>query len=382
MCSPSDLRLTVSKINYSFVRSVLSGINNYSRKIVRQPEDYETVVRLGEILIRYMPDKFLNYDIPEGLKTEFLDMIFRSPLILAAFKGDYKVINQWVKLGLGGAITKTIMPDKQLGNKRPRHIIFKDEDGHENHVNSYGLPSKGVYDEMILLENSGLLESDIPLGLSIGGQNVDEYLYVLQKLLDSTKIRLAKQKKRIFIQPNIGCPNVETGQNMCRFPLEFRKLIDNIRDIDSDVPLLIKTPPYPFGTGNEESDKKILEVAEICASHEKVGMTLANTIPVDEFNFDNNIAKACSKISIRKGGLSGKKCKPRALELIQKIRNKYDHLPISMCGGVETAEDVLMGSAAGANLFEMATAVGQNMYVIPEINRKLAEYFNRHIASD
>jgi dihydroorotate dehydrogenase len=372
MYSPYNLRLKASKTGYSLARNFLSEINKYSRKIVFQTEDYETVVRLGETLIRYTPDPFLNYDIPEGLETEFLGMKFRSPLVLAAFKGDYRVMNQWVKLGLGGAITKTIMPNKQWGNKRPRHIIFKDKDGREHHINSYGLPSKGVYKEIMLLEDSGLLESGIPLGLSIGGQNVEEYLFVFQKLLDSTKIKLAKEEKEIFIQLNIGCPNVETGQkNICKFPTEFIKLMNGVREIDSEIPLLIKTPPYLFGIGNDESNKKIFEVAEICTSHKNVGMTLANTIPVDASNPDYYIAKACSKLSTKQGGLSGKKCTPRALELIRKIRDKYDYLPISMCGGVETVEDVLSGLAAGAKLFEMATAVGQNMYVIPEINIKL-----------
>lgn len=369
----SDLRLRASKAGYSFVRCILSGINKYSRNIVRQSEDYETVVRLGETLIRYMPYHFLNYDIPEGLEIKFLGMEFKSPLVLAAFKGDYNVINQWVKLGLGGAITKTIIPDEQWGNKRPRHITFTDKDGQEHHINSYGYPSKGADKEIILLENSGLLESGIPLGLSIGGQTVDEYLYVFQKLMDLSKIRSAKEAKKIFVQLNIGCPNVKTGQNMCRFPIEFKKLMDGIREIHPDIPLLIKTPPYISGADLEESNKKILEVAQVCASHQYAGMTLANTMPVDVLNSDGFIAKASSKLSTKQGGLSGKKCKPRALELARMIKEKYNAIPISLCGGIETAEDVLAGQDAGAELFEIATAMGQNMYVIPEINKKLSQ---------
>lgn len=375
MYSARDMMLDISAACYDAGREITSAIDKYSRKIAGQHGDYETVVRFGEMVVRNTPDIFWSHPVPKGLETEFLGIRFKSPVVIASFKGDYGVLRKWESLG-ASAITKTIMMSGRSGNDRPRHITYEGADNLEKHINAYGLPSKGVMIEMPLLLNSGILDSGTPFGTSIGGESIAEYLFVYRHILESSKIRGAIKNKQFFNQVNAGCPNSETGHNVCKIDGAFGELMEGLSGIEENfglaVPQLVKVPPYIKGMNKEESDNRILEIAEICECFDNVGMTLANTKPVDIANCDPYIAKACAGLSTKGGGLSGPDCTARALELTEMILSEYD-IPISLCGGIRCAEDVVRGKEAGAGLFEIATAVGQNPYrTIAKTNRDLA----------
>lgn len=382
MYSLSDLRLDVSAAGAYLLQGFLSDLNRASRDLAGQPYDHETVVRLGENLITYVPDVLLKFDVPENLETDFMDITFKSPLVVAAFKGRYDVLRKWENLG-ASVITKTIMPYERPGNSRPRHTVFTDEFGHRHNINAYGLPSKGVEKEVILLENSGLLDTDSPLGVSFGCETPYDGICTFKKLLDSSKIKSAAKNRKLFGQGNLGCPNVKTGHEVCKIPGKFGDLMDGIINAGDDacvphIPILFKMPAYIIGMDRDGSTNRILEIAGECAEYRdsgiNVGMTLANTMPVDVANEDGYIATACCGLSTKRGGLSGERCKPLALELTRKVKEKYGELPVSYCGGIRGTSDVIDAQEAGAELFEAATSVGENMFVIPRINRGLSNY--------
>ena len=290
MYSLEDIKLEASKTGYSALRDILYGTNTFSRRLVGQEDDCSTPVRLGGKLLEQMPDWLIEYEIPEGLETEFMGVLFESPLALASYNSNYGAIKQFTKFGLGGAATKSLMAQKRPGNPDPRHERLT-LDGYPCDINSYALPSKGVIEERRLLENSGLCESGAVLILNIAGDDIKEYLYVLEKMLESPKIGALRKDNRLIIEHNWGCPNTLTGQNMCLRLNEAEALLEKTEK--TGIPALVKIPPYLARHSREESDEAIFQIAKMCAGYENIGMTIANTIPVDAANPNEEIAKAC-----------------------------------------------------------------------------------------
>ena len=353
-----NYKLEVSRHMYHLSRETLISLNKAYEKIFHKPEDYERVAEVGKYFIKNIPDFFVKYKIPDNLETEVLGLKFPSPLILASFESDTDIIEQYLKLGFGGAIPKTVLKER-LGNPRPRLIREKRKHKvngktvkYECIVNAMGFNGPGVVEANEELKNSNLFSYNRPIGRSIGGNSLEEYLYVHEKVLDL-------QYKNRFIEIDAGCPNTPHGQDMCKNPGNLDKLLHEIRKID-DTPLFVKLSP-------DFDNERILELVDVITKYDNTGVTLANTRTVK-----------CNKIKLGKGGLSGLCIKDRTLELVKivdehKLKNNYD-LPIKAEGGLSTTEDIINAKKNGASLFGMATGVVQNIFTIPLINYELSIY--------
>ncbi|MFQ6079776.1 MAG: hypothetical protein ACE5NJ_11685, partial [Thermodesulfobacteriota bacterium] len=115
-----------------------------------------------------------DFPIPQGIGVHLYELYFPSRLTLASFKDDLKVVEIWLRFGLGGATLKTILKEASQGNPRPRlqEIVV---DGHAGLLNALGLPGEGVAGLIKSLQGSSLFTYGRPIGISIGGHTISEY---------------------------------------------------------------------------------------------------------------------------------------------------------------------------------------------------------------
>lgn len=352
----SETKLNLSKKGYTATREVVNFLNNIYGTVI-QDHDYERVIEKGEKLLKKTPDYFLEYEIPGGIGTEVFGMHFQSPVILSSFKGDIDVIGQYMKLGLGGATIKTVMPRFRDGNKKPRIKI--DKDGIRNRM---GLPGPGAKKVRAELEDSDIFSFDRPVGISIGGETVEEYLEGFKTMRRIENETLSGRRPKIYYEINASCPNTGKTQ-LCEDDEMFKKVLEELRKESKDANIFVKLSP-------NLSDEKLLERADVCESY-GMGLTLGNT---RKDIFGPNPEKPDEMLPC---GKSGQTLKARTIEMVKLVRNYGYSLPIIAIGGLSNAADVKEALDAGANLVGMATAVVQNPYeAIVQTNLDLAQMLN------
>jgi dihydroorotate dehydrogenase len=117
------------------------------------------------------------------LAQKFLGCISPSKVILSSFKGDLELIEQYPKLGLGGATIKTVMPKKRVRNPRPRMKTEKERmydestgnvEDYESIFNRMGLPRPGAKTIKKSLIQSDIFSLYRPIGISIGGDTIKD----------------------------------------------------------------------------------------------------------------------------------------------------------------------------------------------------------------
>ncbi len=375
----SDTKLNALKVGYTAVREAAGFLNTAYETAFKKQHDYERVIEAGEKLLKKMPDYFLEYEIPDGIGTEVFGMYFQSPVILSSFKGDIGVIGQYMKMGLGGATIKTVMPEFRYGNKRPRIKI--DEDGIRNRM---GLPGPGAKKVRAELEDSDIFSFDRPIGISIGGETVEEYLEVFKAMRELETLSFDGKKPKIYYEINASCPN--TGKTpLCEDDTMFKKVLEAIHKVsDGSKDVLyyaycdaLEGIHKESGGANifvklslNLSDEKILERADVCESY-GMGLTLGNT---RKDIFGSNPENPEEMLPC---GKSGQTLKARTIEMVNLVRNHGYSLPVIAIGGLSNAADVKGAIDAGANLVGMATAVVQNPYeAIVQTNLDLARMMN------
>lgn len=352
----SDTKLNISKKGYTAVRETINFLNTVYGTII-QDHDYERVIEKGEALLKKTPDYFLEYAIPDGIGTEVFGMHFPSPVILSSFKGDIGVIGQYMKLGLGGATIKTVMPRHRDGNKKPRIKI--DNDGIRNRM---GLPSPGMYEVLKEVVCSGIFSFDRPIGISIGGETIEEYVEVFETMRLLEDMQFNGKKPVVYYEINASCPNTGKKQ-LCEDDFMFKEVLSKIKESGKDAKIFVKLSP-------SLENEKILERADLCQEY-GMGLTLGNT---RKDIFGENPDKPGEMLPC---GKSGPTLKERTIDMVKLARNHGYSLPIIAIGGLSNAADVREAIDAGANLAGMATAVVENPYdAIVQTNLDLAQMLN------
>jgi len=264
------------------------------------------------------------------------------------------LIGIWLRLGLGGAILKTIMKEERLGNSRPRLQQVRLE-RQSCLVNALGLPGEGVEKFSKEIFDNSLWNHSKPIGLSIGGENLDDYIQtfnVLEKLSNKLK------SSDYFFELNISCPNTDTGSTIGENIDKLETLINHIKAKNDSV-LSVKISP----DWNNDHLKKI---GEVIKSKEKMIINAGNTQfkTVKYLGFENG------SLPRGGGGLSGVAIFPRTLELINLFNDM--NLKIMATGGISTIHHLNAVRDAGASLYGLATALIMDPYCIPKINYALS----------
>jgi dihydroorotate dehydrogenase (NAD+) catalytic subunit len=228
---------------------------------------------------------------------------------------------------LGALVTKTITPEKRLGNPTPR--VAEVPGGM---LNSIGIPSKGA--EAFVAETIPLYAGfDAPLVVSISANAPDDFA------------RLCRQVSVpgvAAIEVNISCPNLEDdGRAFAMRPATTLQVMQRLREA-TDLPLWAKLTP---NTG---------EIPEVAAAAEQGGadaLVVANTI----LAMSVDIRTRRPTLGKVMGGLSGPAVKPIALRMAyQCVRSVA--IPVIGCGGIMSASDALEYLIVGCRAVQVGTA--------------------------
>lgn len=343
---------------YRSTRFLARIITSLYQFLFNKKQDLESIVEFGDRNLVKI-DKFIGglayqFAIPDNLDVEVFDLKFKSPIIASSFKSDKNLIGIWLRLGLGGAILKTIMKEERLGNSRPRLQQVRLE-RQACLVNALGLPGEGVEKFSKEIFDNSLWNHSKPIGLSIGGENLDDYIQtfnVLEKLSNKLK------SSDYFFELNISCPNTDTGSTIGENIDELEALINHIKAKNDSV-LSVKISP----DWNNDHLKKI---GEVIKSKEKMIINAGNTQfkTVKYLGFEND------SLPRGGGGLSGVAIFPRTLELINLFNDM--NLKIMATGGISTIHHLNAVRDAGASLYGLATALIMDPYCIPKINYALS----------
>ena len=324
-----------------------------------QDRDLESIVDFGDKnLIRinnYFGSLAFNFEIPGGLDTDLFGLKFQSPLVAASFKSEQGLLDIWMKLGLGGATYKTIMKNERIGNNRPRLQQVRLERS-QCLVNALGLPGSGVEAFTSEILDSSLWEYNRPLGISVGGEDLDEYLSNFNKIEKSINGNVPDM---YFYELNISCPNTESGNCVGDDLVSLEKLVDHVRENCSSVISLKISPDW--------SDNHLKSIGDIVRAKDKILVNAGNT----QFRTINDLGLKKGQLPRNGGGLSGVSIFPRTLKMIHIFKDL--NISIMATGGISTVHHLRAAKNAGATLFGMATALIMDPYCIPKINYQLGE---------
>jgi dihydroorotate dehydrogenase (NAD+) catalytic subunit len=227
-----------------------------------------------------------------------------------------------VARGLDAFVTKTVTPLPRDGNT-PVRIAEIDV----GMLNSIGLANPGI-DRFITRNLPQLAELGVPLWVSVGGFETDDYAEICSRLDDHADVSA--------IELNVSCPNVEA-------PAESAAEIVNASRLATRKPLWAKLSP---------AVPDIAEVARAAQTAGADGLSLVNTIR--GLKLDSKTLRPT--LGPGQGGLSGAALKPIALAAVATCY-LATRMPIVGMGGVQTGLDALELIAAGAQHVALGTVL-------------------------
>lgn len=282
------------------------------------------------------------------LTVELAGLRLASPVLTASGTfgsgKEYEAVNQLK--GIGAIVTKTITYGPKQGNPPPR--IWETASGM---LNSIGLQNEGV-EAFIENDMPFLAECPVPIVVSIGGEDVDEYCRVAKVLSQVQGIDA--------LEVNISCPNVKEGG--LSFGMEATTaaaLVGKVRT-STHLPLIVKLTP------------NISDIVPVAAAVERAGasaISLINTILGMAVDIETRRPRLATVV----GGLSGPAIKPVALRMVWRVAQAVG-IPVIGMGGISCANDALEFLIAGASAVGVGTAMFTDPMVAGDIKSGIEAY--------
>ena len=251
---------------------------------------------------------------------------------------------------LGGIVTKSLSINPRTGNDTPRVV----EIPNCGILNSIGLQNPGI-DYFIKEELPYLKEKKATIILNVVGENMEDYLAVIDKIKDKKEITA--------IELNLSCPNVDGGLDFSQDPIKANQLVSEVKKLTS-IPIWTKLSP---------NVTDITIIAKACIDAGIEGLVLINTViglAIDKKTLKPVLPRAT-------GGYSGPAIKPIALRMVYQTHKKFPNTPIIGIGGIHTAEDAIEFLACGASAIQIGTANFKNpkssVNIIEELKAYLIE---------
>jgi len=354
------VRKYLFSFSYRLFRFLVKHIVFIYQKIFNKNKDLESIVEFGDKNLTWINTNLgstaFNFAIPEGLETDLFDLKFKSPLVAASFKSDENLLDIWMKLGLGGSTYKTVMKSERSGNSRPRLQQIRLE-REQCLVNALGLPGSGIDLFTKELLASPLWTFNRPMGISIGGENLDDYI---SNFNDIEKVIKGNVPNIYYYELNISCPNTDTGNCIGDDLDVLEKLVEHVR-VNCSATVSLKISP-------DWSNDRLRNIGAIIKKKDKMFVNAGNT----QFRTVESLGLKSGQLPKNGGGLSGVAIFPRTLEMIHVFSDM--NIKIMATGGISTVHHLRAARGAGASLFGMATALIMDPYCIPKINDDLARY--------
>jgi dihydroorotate dehydrogenase (NAD+) catalytic subunit len=235
---------------------------------------------------------------------------------------------------LGAIITKTITYYQKPGNQQKR--TFETPSGL---INSIGLENPGLK-YFAKYHINHLRSFRVPIIVSVGGNNINEYLKIIDYLEEDSGI--------FGYELNLSCPNVKTGMSILKDMKTAEELFAKCRKITRRT-LIAK---ISYETGDFIENSKLIEHSGFDA------VSITNTFKA--LAIDIKTRKPVIKNVI--GGLSGPCIKPIALRMVWEI-SKNVKIPVIGVGGISSWQDAVEFIVAGAT----ALCIGSMGFVNPDL---------------
>ncbi len=343
--------------------------------------------RLSQLTLATLAQASLRRDWPlvratlQGLATELqvrdarleqtlFGCRFSNPLGLAAgFDKNGVAAGLWDRFGFGFAELGTVTWQAQAGNPRPRLFRLAAE---RAALNRMGFNNDGAQAVRRTLERQALPppgRRPAVLGLNIGKSRSaslelapDDYassLAVLAPLADYAVI-------------NVSSPNTP-GLRDLQEESQLRRLVERLRRLPACPPLLVKIAP-------DLEDDAIDAIARLAFEEGLAGVIAVNTSQHRLGLEQRRLSGSGLTLSEEAGGLSGRPLRPRALEVLRRLRaTAGPALPLIGVGGIDSAEAAWERIAAGASVVQVYTGwIYEGPALVPQILQGLLEQLERH----
>jgi dihydroorotate dehydrogenase len=284
-----------------------------------------------------------------------------SPIGLAAgLDKDAEAFGAFTALGFGSVEVGTVTAEGQPGNPQPRLFRLPAD---RALINRMGFNNGGARAVAERLARHGAHAG--VLGINIGKtkrvapeQAIDDYAQSATLLAPYAD----------YLVVNVSSPNtpglrdLQAVERLGPLLSAMRTALDAASP-DRRVPLLVKIAP-------DLADGDIDAVADLALALGLDGIVAVNTTL-------SRAALSTAPAEVERygaGGVSGAPLKPRALEVLRRLRARAgDRLLLISVGGIETADDVWDRLRAGATLVQLYTALVYEGPGLPSrLNRELA----------
>ena len=276
-------------------------------------------------------------------------MQLSNPLVLASGVHGSSLgrVLEALRVGAGGAVTKSIGPSPREGYPEPTLV-----EADAGLVNAAGLPNPGA--ERFSRELAQIKGRRLPVVVSVFGGDEDEFSEVV-RTLDGADFAA--------YELNLSCPHVSgVGTEIGHFPEEVSKVVKAVRRSTTKT-VFAKLSP---------NTEKLLEVAQAAVDSGADGLTATNTVRA----FPIDVESGRPALSNGFGGLSGGAIRPIALRCVYELGGKLD-VPIMGCGGVGSWEHAVQFFLAGADAVQIGSATVKRFEIFNDINLGILSYMER-----
>jgi dihydroorotate dehydrogenase len=297
-----------------------------------------------------------------ALRVKAMGLDFRSPVGLAAgVDKDATWYKPLVALGFGFVEIGTVTAQAQEGNPRePRRASRLPAD--RALLNEMGFPNPGAKAFARRLRRR---PDGVAVGINIGKTKI---VSPEETPADYRETARLVAPVADFLVINVSSPNtpgLTDWQEVGRLEALIAAVQEELRDLSSSIPLLIKLGP-------DLANERIRQIADLALSRGLDGIVAVNT------SVDVGLAaKSSSEIAAagHRGGISGRPLKERAIEVLQILNEQVaGRLTLVSVGGVETPQDAWQRILAGASLVQAHTAFVYNGPLWPShMNEGLSE---------
>lgn len=290
--------------------------------------------------------------VEELLKTTFLGIAFKNPLVVASgvLGTSASLMERAAREGAGAVTSKSAGPTARSGHANPVTLAWGN-----SVINAIGLTNPGCQEELpILIETKKRLNAlGVALFASIFAGTVEEFGEVA---------KVIAQAEPDLVEVNISCPNVASdfGEPFSANPASAAAVTRSVRAAVS-VPISVKLAP---------NVPNLAQIAKAVVAEGADAITAINTVPA--MLIDAYAARPVLKN--KTGGLSGLAIKPIALRAVWELAQVVS-VPIIGTGGVTSGLDAAEMIMAGASLVGVGSAVvNDGPAVFARIARELGEF--------
>jgi len=301
--------------------------------------------------VAHEPDSKLSVNLA-GLRL-------RSPVILAAGTAGFsdELADVMDLSQVGAVVSKSITREPREGNKTCRIVPSK-----AGMLNAIGLANPGIERFMSDIAPRLVETPTVVIG-SIAGTSIPDYADVARHM-DTAPALPA-------VELNVSCPNVHGGTEFGTDPVALADLITAVRDELKETKLFVKLSPIAVG------QPSMVDVAQAAIEAGAEALTIANTVPA----MGIDVRTRRPVLSNVTGGLSGPAVHPIAVKLVHDVYRGIARdagIPIIGVGGITAWDDAAEMILAGANAFQIGSALFADPKIPARITKNISHWLNTH----